>query len=346
MSTYTPGDGAEQGGLVLMDDDEDLEVKTPEIVPIGQVSIYQSTDAMEQLAEARERAKVLVEVVNEQGLAKRFGSNPKPHVFVEGWQFLASQFGLIPEIEWTKELEDGWEARAALRRLSDGAVISHGDGECRETESNWKGRDSYAIRSMAQTRAVSKVCRIALSSVMVMAGFNATPAEEMDGVQLTQDDPHCPACLDANGELVDLWQNDKKPYWKCKAKENCAAWDGQYAWSGWHETWENSVADFRGTPITGAAEVITIDPDERTTRWRYITSGVEATSGLVDKAEVAELVKVGLEKAVKDGRVDGEAILGGPVSDEPTADELRAIGDNLTLAEADAVVAAAVEMGP
>lgn len=109
MSTYTPGDGAEQGGLVLMDDDEDLEVKTPEIVPIGQVSIYQSTDAMEQLAEARERAKVLVEVVNEQGLAKRFGSNPKPHVFVEGWQFLASQFGLIPEIEWTKELEDGWE---------------------------------------------------------------------------------------------------------------------------------------------------------------------------------------------------------------------------------------------
>jgi hypothetical protein len=323
-----------------------LEPQEAEIVPIGQVSIYQSTDAMEQLNEARARAKVLVEVVNEQNLSKRFGSGAKPHVFVEGWQFLASQFGLIPEIEWTRELEDGWEARAALRRLSDGAIISHGDGECRKGEPNWAKAQSYAIRSMAQTRAVSKVCRIALSSVMVMAGFNATPAEEMDGIKLTQNDPHCPACLDANGELVDLWQNDKKPFWKCKAKEKCAAWDGQYAWSGWHESWENSVADFRGTPITGAAETITIDPNERTKRWDYIVPEVEATSGLVDKDDVATLVKLGLEKAVKDGRVDGEAILGGPVSEEPTADELRAIGDNLTLAEADAVVAAAVELGP
>lgn len=317
-----------------------------EIVPIGQQSIYISTDPMEQLGEARARAKVLVEVVNEQGLSKRFGNNPKPHVFVEGWQFLASQFGLIPEIEWTKELEDGWEARAALRRLSDGAIISHGDGECRTTEGNWKGRDSYAVRSMAQTRAVSKVCRIALSSVMVMAGFNATPAEEMDAVELTQDEPHCPACLDANGELVALWQNDKKPFWKCKAKENCAAWDGQYAWSGWHDSWENSVADFRGTPIIGATEVIVIDPDERTQRSGYIVDEVMTTSGLVDKPDAATLVKVGLAAAVKDGRVDGEAALGGEPSEEPTDDELRAIIANLTLAEADAVVAAAVEMGP
>lgn len=321
----------------------EIEVlETPEIV--GQRSIYLSTDPMEQLNEARQRASVLVEVVKEQGLAKSFGGG-KPHVFVEGWQFLASQFGLIPDIEWTKELDDGWEARAALRRLSDGVVIAHGDGECRRAEGNWKSRDSYAIRSMAQTRAVSKVCRIALSSVMVMAGFNATPAEEMDGVALTQDDPHCPACLKENGELVGVWQNDRKPFWKCKAKENCAAWDGSYAWSGWHESWENSVADFLGQPITGAPEEIVIDTDARQDWTPYIVEETMKTSGLESKTDAGLLVKVGLAQAIEKGLIEEEA-LGGPFSDEPSDEELRAVLKNLTLAEADWVIACAVEAGP
>lgn len=318
-------------------------VEVAEIVPIGQRSIYLSTDPMDQLNEARQRASVLVEVVKEQGLAKSFGGG-KPHVFVEGWQFLASQFGLIPDIEWTKELDDGWEARAALRRLSDGVVIAHGDGECRKTERNWKDRDSYAIRSMAQTRAVSKVCRIALSSVMVMAGFNATPAEEMDGIELTQDQPHCPACLKENGELVGLWQNDKKPFWKCKAKENCAAWDGKYAWSGWHESWENSVADFEGKPITGEPEVKTIDPGAREPRNEYILREVMGLTGITNSPDAGALIKDGLRRALEAGTVDGEAILGGPISEEPTDDELRTIYASLTLPEADAVAAEAANV--
>lgn len=325
----------------------EIEVlETPEIV--GQRSIYLSTDPMEQLNEARQRAQVLVEVVKEQGLAKSFGGG-KPHVFVEGWQFLASQFGLIPDIEWTKELDDGWEARAALRRLSDGVVIAHAEAECRHSETKhkkdgskvqpWKNRPPYAVRSMAQTRAVSKVCRIALSSVMVMAGFNATPAEEMDGVALTQDDPHCPACLKENGELVGVWQNDHKPFWKCKAKENCAAWDGSYAWSGWHESWENSVADFLGQPVTGEPQTKTIQ-DERTNRTGYIIHQAMELSGAVGGADVKPWVKPGLLAVIEGGSVDTEAALGGPISDEPTDDELRVVLENLTLAEADALAAA------
>jgi hypothetical protein len=92
--------------------------------------------------------------------------------------------------------------------------------------------------------------------------------------------------------------------------------------------------------------VITIDPMKRVPRSSYIMEEVERTSGLVDKAVVSVLVKKGLTAAVKAGTVDGEAALGGPPSEEPTDDELRAIIANLTLAEADAVVAAAVEMGP
>lgn len=341
--------------MEALSEPEIIEATEAEIVPIGQRSIYLSTDPMDQLNEARQRASVLVEVVKEQGLAKSFGGG-KPHVFVEGWQFLASQFGLIPDVEWTKELDDGWEARAALRRLSDGVVIAHGDGECRRTESNWKNRDSYAIRSMAQTRAVSKVCRIALSSVMVMAGFNATPAEEMDGIHpeppKSADEPHCPACLQAHGTLVAVTgPHDRKPYWRCTAKpEDCGGqreYQGKtYSWSGWRTDWENSVADWRGDTIVDDPQTITVDTEERTKRWGYITHEVEALSGLVDKDDVATLVKLGLERAVADGRIDGSAILGGELSDEPSAEELRAIGELLTLAEADLVVAAAVEMGP
>lgn len=326
--------------------------ETPEIVHVGQHSIYLSTDPADQLNEARARAKVLVEVVREQGLAKSFGGG-KPHVFVEGWQFLASQFGLIPEIEWTRELDTGagWEARAALRRLSDGQIISTAEAECRTAERNWKGRDSYAVRSMAQTRAVSKVCRIALSSVMVMAGFNATPAEEMDGVYdqgqtdspKSPDEPHCPACLDVNGELVGVWENDKRPFWKCKAKEDCAAWDGKYAWSGWHESFENSVADWRGGIVKDAPREVTIDPLERTARSDYIVQNVMELAGLTNTTDAKVWVKPGLILAISDGSMDVAAALGGELGAEPTDEELRVVIANLTLAEADAVAAMAVE---
>lgn len=352
-------------------DDEKDEVTGAEIVhqPLGQVSIYQSSDPKAQLDEARARAAVLVEVVREQGLAKVFREGSKPHVFVEGWQFLASQFGLIPEIEWTKELGDGagWEARASLRRLSDGQIISHADGECRSDENNWRGRDSYAIRSMAQTRAVSKVCRVALSSVMVMAGYNATPAEEMDGFSsgysapspyddaegpASPDDPHCPACLQEFGTLVAVTgPHDRKPYWRCTAKPaNCAGrrtHNGkEYSWSGWHKSFENSVADWGGGVITGEAKTVVIDGNTRDNRTGYIVHEIMETAGLESRSEAEVLVKPGLSVALEEGHVDGKAALGGPPSDPPTDEEMKVIVRNLTQGEADMVVATAASLMP
>lgn len=330
--------------------------ETAEIVQVGQHSIYLSTDAESQLAEARERARVLVKVVNEQGLSKTFGNSKKPHVFVEGWQFLASQFGLIPDVEWTKELDNGWEARACLRRLSDGMVIAHGDGECRRDEGNWKNRDSYAIRSMAQTRAVSKVCRIALSSVMVMAGFNATPAEEMDGIYPTKevnvpkspDEPHCPACLAVHGALVPIIQGDRKPFQRCTAEaEDCGSprtYQGKtYSWAGWHENWRNSVAEYNGQTITHEPREVTFNPD-REPRSAYVVENAMRLAGLDNETDAKVLVKPGLILAISEGSVDVVAALGGELSTEPTDEELRVVIGNLTLAEADAVAAAAAKL--
>ena len=353
--------------------DEDVEPEEEvEERPLGQVSIYRSMNPTEQLAEARARAAVLVDVVREQGLAKTFGNSPKPHVFVEGWQFLASQFGLIPDIEWTHELPDGWEARAALTRLSDGQVVAHGDGECRTSEPNWKGRPSYAVRSMAQTRAVSKVCRIALSSVMVMAGFNATPAEEMDGVvprsepaprraptridqgpPTSTDQPHCPACLDTHGTLVAVTgPHDRKPYWRCTADPtDCGGYrvynGKEYSWSGWRTDFDNAVAEYRGGIIKDDPQTKTIgNGDERLQRSDYIVAEIMATTGLTTTVDATMLVKPGLTYAISQGKVDAEAALGGEPSDPITDDELRVIAVNLTLAEADEVIAAAASVAP
>ena len=44
---------------------------------------------------------------------------------------------------------------------------------------NWSGRDDYALRSMAQTRAVSKALRLPLGFIVALAGYEATPADEM-----------------------------------------------------------------------------------------------------------------------------------------------------------------------
>lgn len=329
---------------------------TPAVV--GQYSIYRAVEPRAQLEEAQARAEVLVQVVKDQGLAQTFGGR-KPHVQVEGWTFLASQFGLIPDIEWTRELEDGWEARARLIRISDGAVLTHAEAECRRTEEKggkqrWKAANSYEIRSMAQTRATSKVCRNALSSVMVLAGFSATPAEEMDGrssdVPATESDPHCPACRTVNGEIVGVFRNDRAPFWKCRNKPGqCAGTTEkngrQFSWSGWHETWEASAEEWLAD--NGHAGPRTIEIGQRGNYWKWILDEVVRTLGWVDEdpGKVTDLCKAGLVHALADNRIDPEEVFGEPVlSNDFTEDQLRHAATHLTAIEAEIVLAASLEL--
>lgn len=108
----------------------------------------------------------------------------KEYANVEAWQFAASQLGLMPIVtQVIDKSSDGfikYEAHANLTRLADGSVVSYGVAICTNKEQNKKFWDEYAICSMAQTRAVGKVCRNLLAWVMKAAGFETTPMEEMD----------------------------------------------------------------------------------------------------------------------------------------------------------------------
>jgi hypothetical protein len=61
-----------------------------------------------------------------------------------------------------------------------GRVISGAAAECMYSEKFWTGKDDFQLRSMAQTRACSKVICNLYSWVFVLAGLTPTPAEEMD----------------------------------------------------------------------------------------------------------------------------------------------------------------------
>jgi len=107
----------------------------------------------------------------------------KRYVRVEGWLALAVMLGCVPREASVTRREDGtYEALVELVRMSDGAVLTRASAECGMDEKKWASGPDYARRSMAATRATSKACRLAFSWVMVLAGFEATPSEEMLGV--------------------------------------------------------------------------------------------------------------------------------------------------------------------
>jgi hypothetical protein len=139
-------------------------------------TLFHTDDPVEVIAKATATATALANVVKQQKLATSIQG--RDHVRVEGWTLLGSMLGVFPVVAWTHKLENGWEARVEAR-TKDGSVVGAAEAECLRTENTWKNRDDYALRSMAQTRATSKALRGPLGFVMTLAGFDATPAEEM-----------------------------------------------------------------------------------------------------------------------------------------------------------------------
>ncbi|MDE3096881.1 MAG: hypothetical protein KGK07_12910 [Chloroflexota bacterium] len=103
---------------------------------------------------------------------------PGKYVRCEGWTTLGSMVGVFPVLIWTRPCPDGWEARVEARTMS-GQTVGAAEAMCTREERSWSKRDEFALRSMAQTRATSKALRMPLGFVMTLAGYDATPAEEM-----------------------------------------------------------------------------------------------------------------------------------------------------------------------
>jgi hypothetical protein len=132
--------------------------------------------ALEHMAEI---ARTLVDVIRNQKLSVRISGHE--HLTAEAWTTLGGMLGITPVVEWSRPLADGtgWEARVQAVRVSDGRVVGAGESMCSRSESTWAKRDEFALRSMAQTRAVSRALRAPLGQVVTLAGFAPAAAEEM-----------------------------------------------------------------------------------------------------------------------------------------------------------------------
>lgn len=72
----------------------------------------------------------------------------------------------------------------SIIRLADGMKVGRGTGFCDNMEVKKASFDEYAIISMSETRSIGKSYRNLIGYVMKAAGFEPTPAEEMDGVKV------------------------------------------------------------------------------------------------------------------------------------------------------------------
>lgn len=191
---------------------------------------------------ATEMADRLRDVINKQHLYANIQG--KKHVTVEGWTTLGALCGVFPVVAWSRPIEaediSGWEARVEVRTLA-GQVIGAAEAQCTRSERSWSGRDDYALRSMAQTRATSKAMRLPLAWIMSLAGFEVTPAEEMPRDEAPQQAPT------GDRQFVVTEGRNYRPCANCGYKvevgEHCA-WNPSEKDKGiWHVECPNRVAE-------------------------------------------------------------------------------------------------------
>ena len=107
----------------------------------------------------------------------------KRYVPIEVWQYAGQLLEISPRVVSITPIPEnnGYLAKAeAINK--EGTVISTGFGYVDRKEAKWANSQEYELISFAQTRAVSRVLRNAISYIIRYAGYSTTPAEEMYSV--------------------------------------------------------------------------------------------------------------------------------------------------------------------
>jgi len=144
----------------------------------GDIAINRAPE--EVLEEAKKAAKALGDVVRNK--KKPVIMNGEQYLEFEDWQTVGRFYGVTAKVISTEFIQygevQGFEAKAVAVR-PDGMEVSAAEAMCMNDEPNWKSKPLFQLRSMAQTRACAKALRNCLAWVVVLAGYRATPAEEI-----------------------------------------------------------------------------------------------------------------------------------------------------------------------
>ncbi|MEM9673624.1 MAG: hypothetical protein AAF992_13615 [Bacteroidota bacterium] len=109
----------------------------------------------------------------------------KAYVNVEGWQYAGARLGILPVIDDLVNVsldasEIKYQAKVRLLNLKTQQTVGSGFAICSNRENGKRNYQEFAIASMAQTRAIGKAYRNILAWIIRAAGYEPTPAEEMD----------------------------------------------------------------------------------------------------------------------------------------------------------------------
>jgi hypothetical protein len=114
----------------------------------------------------------------------------KEYVNVEGWQYAGCRLGILPVVDELSlqrdvndEAEIKYQAKVKLLDLRTNQIVGTGFAICSNKESSKRYYQEFAIASMAQTRAIGKAYRNILAWIIRAAGYEPTPAEEMEYIQ-------------------------------------------------------------------------------------------------------------------------------------------------------------------
>jgi hypothetical protein len=169
---------------------------------MSDMALYRPPETV--LAEAHKAAVALQDVIKNK--KDPVMMNGQQYLEYEDWQTVGRFYGITAKVEKVEYVQygavSGFSASAVALR-ADGAVISQAIADCLSDEPKWSkktkyewrdkeggGREKVAVgeedvplfqlKSMAQTRACAKALRNVLAWVVVLAGYKATPAEELD----------------------------------------------------------------------------------------------------------------------------------------------------------------------
>lgn len=172
----------------------------------------------ELIEKATAIATALDAVIKAQGLRVNMGTQAKPrwHVEVDGWMTLGTLLGSVAELDYARPLcapetgrperiqytarvehfqgkgndrrlvkvttydVDGFSWEARVRIVRNGVTVGTGESICSRKEPRWSTADDYAVKSMAITRATSRAYKQAAGWIVALAGYEATPAAEVD----------------------------------------------------------------------------------------------------------------------------------------------------------------------
>ena len=159
-----------------------------EIVVVEQVSdhkpVIRDADILnmdysfdDKIEVATKVAASLKNVIQSQDLAVKIG--PSEYVTAEGWEVLGTMLGCTPYVESVEEIPTDkpkfmYKATVSIRQGD--TILSRASAMA---ERNNMQKDRPSVYSMAQTRALGKAYRMALSWIVKMADYEPTPAEEM-----------------------------------------------------------------------------------------------------------------------------------------------------------------------